>query len=236
MSTPFLNVEIGAVPALETWARLATFRGKSLQEALRKAARFAVDFAIAKVPRGDRAKIEGNLKALARDYKAVTATRKGKARSKAAETWRGTVAAKLVWVLNYKQARTNALARHPSYFTIVGQFYNGRQYARNLHKAGFKPAQRELRGPSAGERLPGYRKELQGAPGSITQDYRDDVAEILIENFASAAPVPGQAKPVGVAGLIQNLDAVLPELGVLFERFTAEDLMRMARVAGFEEN
>lgn len=234
--TPFLNVELGAVPALETWARLATFRGKSLQEALRKAGRFAVDFAIAKVPKGDRAKIEASLKALARDYRVSSRARKGKARTKAAETWRGTVAAKMVWVLNYKQARTNALARHPSFYTIVAQFHNGRQYAKNLHKAGFKPAQRELRASSAGERLPSYRKELQGAPGSITQDYRDDVAEILIENFASAAQVPGQPAPVGVAGLIKDLDAVLPELGVLFERFTAEDLMRMAKVAGFEEN
>jgi len=231
-----LKIDLKLLPALELWAASASMRGKTMQDIFRKAMRFAVDFAIAKTPRGDRDKIKSDLSQLTQEYIIAenTATRvRPRVKTASANKWRGTIAAALVFLINYKGARAFARTRDPGFYALVGKFASGRQYATNLHKAGFKPAQQELRGPSPGVRLPIFHHP----PGGITQHFDSDaVAGILVQNWASSAQIPGRRPPDGVAGLIgDRINDVLPELNTLFTRFIEDDLIMSATKIGFRE-
>ena len=231
-----LTIDLQLLPALEAWAAHASLRGKSMQDVFRKAMRFAIDFAIAKTPKGDRAKIKADLSALTTEYQISEATGSGpraRVKSASAKKWRGTLAAALTYRLNYKGAQALARARDPGFYALVGKFAAGRQYATNLHAAGFKPAQQALRGPSPGVRLPAFHHP----PGTITQQFDSDTAaRILVENFASSAQIPGQKPPIGIAGLLgDKINLILPELNTLFTRFLEDDLILSATNIGFKE-
>ena len=216
------------VPALEAWAAFASTRGKTIEDTLRKAMRFAVDFAIAKTPKGNRERIKADLMRVVREYKGTGKNLK----SQTAEKYRGTLAAAIVWRLNYRQAQTLAVNRSPAFYSTVAKFVSGRAYATNLHAAGWKPAQRALHASTGGVRLPGFRNH---PPGSVPQmRFTDTLAEIIVENWASASPIPERPAPLGAAGVLgDKLNDILPDLERLFTRFLAEDMLRAATRAGF---
>ena len=224
----FVQIDLSVMPALEAWAVHASLRGKSIQDVMRKAMRFAVDFAINKTEKGDRARIKSDLTRIVSEYKG---TRKN-LKSKASQEYRGTLAAAIVFRLNYNNAQTLAINRSPDFYRTVRQFVSGRQYATNLHKAGWKPAQIALRGKNPGA-LPSFRKH---PPGGITSTFHEDLASILVENWASAMQIPERPAPIGAAGLVKDLDSILPELETLFTKFLAEDMLRAAKMAGFTES
>lgn len=224
----FLDIEMSIVPALEAWAAFASTRGKTMEDILRKTMRFAVDYAIKKTKKGDRARIVGDLTRLVHEYKG---TRKN-LKSKTAEKYRGTLAAAIVWRLNYRQAQTLAVNRSPAFYSTVASFVSGRAYATNLHAAGWKPAQRDLHASPGGARLPSFRKQPPGSVPRMT--ITDTLAEIIVENWASAAAVPGRPAPLGAAGIIGPvLDEILPDLERTFTKFLAQDMLRAATHAGF---
>lgn len=231
------QISLDVLPMVEAWAAHASLRGKDMQAVFRKVMRFAVDFLIAKTPKGDRVKLKNNLHALTETYLQESA-KSGRRRLKSAgaNKWRGTVAASIVFRLNYNGARTAAMERSPKFYAEVGRFVAGRNYALNLHAAGFRPAQRELHGAFAGVRLPGFKREPTGGPGRITSSFNSDtVAGILVENWAQAADVPGRPSPIGAQGVLgDKIKELMPDLDRLFAKFLQEDIIRAAKVAGFK--
>lgn len=215
--------------AFDEWAALQRIRGKSEHEILRRVMRFWISFAIAKIDAGDAGKIRTDLMKMRRNYHPPARGIKGAV----ADKYRGTLAAFIVQKLNWKGANTAKKKNgDPAFYGKVGQFINARVFSRNLHKAGFRPTLAALRAkPPAGARLPNYAK----MPGSYNETVNDWAAELIAENFATAAKRPGNtAAPLGISGLAPNcLSDAEPDVARQLEKWLADDLAAAARAAGF---
>jgi hypothetical protein len=216
--------------ALYQWGAARELRGKDISDTLAKAMRYWVSFALAKVPRGSAEKIRSDLTRIVQQYKGTKGS-KGKVSAR----WRGTLAALLVFKLNWKgDSRDLARARSPQFFVRVSQFVNARAYGANLHRAGFLPALSQL--PNARVRAtpasdPGRMPKYRHQPGLIDHTFSDQLAEILVENFASAAG----PKAAGISGLAGDaFDTAAAELFDMISSFLLTDLMEAAAKAGFE--
>lgn len=224
----FLPVDFSVLPALDAWGKYASMRGKSVEDVMKKAMRYALDFAIAKTRKGNREKVRADLSRVIAVYKG---TRKN-SKAKASNQWRGTMAAAIIWRLNLRNGQTLAVNKSPAFYSAVAKFVNGREYAVNLHAAGWKPAQRALRGPSSSVRLPSFRKAPPGSEPRMS--FSADLAEIIVENWASSAAVDGRPTPTGMQGAIgDRINEILPDLEALFTKFLAQDIMLAANEAGF---
>jgi len=112
-----------------------------------------------------------------------------------------------VAILNYKGAWNLARARSPQFYQRVNQFINARAYSASHHRSGFLPAINVLgRGTGKGSantaavagRLPKYSHP----PGYIAHKFTDQIASILVENFASqSGDHPFRTRPDGITGL-----------------------------------
>lgn len=241
-------------PAFKAWAEnLALARGKTTQEVVNRVMRYWVSFAMAKIPEGDKGKVERQLMALTREYSRVVAgqtgsysnvrsrKRKRAAKSAMMDRYRGTVAAAMVAILNWDGARDKARAGdRAGFYGTVGRFIAARKWAVNLHRVGgFIPALNVLaRGHGSDARKRGFGKmsvefqkadrmrgpKYQHPPGLIAWKITNVLTEVLVENFASQAQRPGRPAPVGVGGLAPDaFRSVLPELRELLLRFVIED-------------
>lgn len=221
----------GGLEAFDRWAIARGLRGKDIFDTAAKVMRYWVSFALAKVPRGDAARIHAGLMQTARNY--VAATRQSRTRSKAkvSNTYRGTVAAAIVAALDYKGART---ARGAGFYRIVGQFDRARQFSANHHRAGFLPAFSVL--PAGGAQPVDSRGPRYASPaGSIEHHLTDDLASILVENFASqSGDHPFRTRPAGIAGLAEHaFDDALQEVFAMIAGFLRRDMEKAAASAGF---
>jgi len=213
--------------AFDEWAELQKLRGKSGEQVLRKLMTYWISFAIAKIPAGNAETIRADLMTLRRNYKPPIIGAKGKA----ADRYRGTIAAMLVQRLNWKNANSAKNKRGGSaFYGKVPQFINARVFSRNVHKAGFKPTLAALRAKSP-DRTPNYGK----MPGTYEQDINDWSATLIAENYASSAQRPGNTlAPLTIVGLAGDcLSAPEPEVARQLEKWLAEDLIAAANRTGF---
>jgi len=228
-------IDLNLIQAFDQWAVQRGMRGRDIADTIAKVMRYWVSFAMAKVPRGDAGKIRAHLQTLIVSYS--RAKRGGKSRS--ADRYRGTMAAAIVMILNYKGARELARARSPQFYQRVNQFINARAYSANHHRSGFLPAINVLgRGKGANAknaintRVPKYRHP----PGYVAHKFTDDLASILVENFSSqSADHPFRTKPDGIAGLAGGaFDSALGEVIEMIGGFLKADLEKSAQKAGFK--
>lgn len=231
-------------PAFARWAEnQAVARGKTTQEIIDKAMRYWVSFAMAKIPEGDRAKVDRQLTALTNASSRLGLRRGLRSRGgKRADKYRGTVAAAMVAILNYDGARDKARAGdRAGFYGSAGKFLSRRKRSVNHHRfSGFIPALNVLARGRGTRRLiaddlrrgPKYKHP----PGLIAHQLTDLLASVLVEAWPSGSPRPGRPAPVGLRGLAPDaFSRVIPEIGALLIRFADEDgvLTDSARTAGF---
>lgn len=181
--------DLSASESLRKYAGAEAFRGKGMAETMKKVMRFWVDFATAKIPKGDAAKVENDLKSLVAGYSRI-----GTRRGKAADAWRGTYAARIVAMIDWQNARK---LKGAAFYAAVRRFVAKRKFASNLHRSGMRPAFLALRGKiSKAGRLPQFASQ----PGSYSDQIKEAVTEILVENWARA----GGPKSEGITGTINK--------------------------------
>jgi hypothetical protein len=221
--------DTSAMHALAKYAARESLRGKGLMDTARKVFRFLVSFALAKIPNGDPRRIRAQLMQITmysslasrRSYNLSQSIRTK--RNKTSDAHRGTLAAKLVFLLNYAGARA---AKGPAFYRIVRKFVSARSYSARIHDAGLYPALAGTKAPTKGK-LPRYRH----TPGSYDERLTEDVATILAENWASAHG-PNAKGIIGLAGFA--FDAALPEVDRLLTRYLTQDIEKAAKAAGFK--
>lgn len=235
--------------AFDRWAVARGMRGRDLYDTVAKVMRYWVSFAMAKVPKGDAGKVREGLRRQIRTYSQIAARHTGSytnLRSRKthrgpgaaqADIYRGSVAAAIVAILNYKGANTLARARSPEFYKKAAEYERNRVYSVNHHRSGFMPAINVLgrgKGSDPGNgnvRMPKYRHPR----GLIAHDFTDELAEILVENFASqSGNHPFRTKPDGIAGLAGDaFDKGLAEVVKMVGEFLYHDLANGAAEAGF---
>lgn len=240
-------IDLNLIQAFDQWAMQRGMRGRDIADTIAKVMRYWVSFAMAKVPRGDAAQIRQDLKRIITTYSDIRRiagprtnlrTRKT-TRDARADQLRGTMAAAIVVILNYKGARDLAKARSPQFYRKVNQYINARAFSANHHRSGFMPAINVLgRGTGKGTantaevagRLPKY----QHPPGLVAHKFTDDLASILVENFASASANQPFRAPDGITGLAGGaFDSALAEVIRMIGEFLRADLEKAAQKAGF---
>ena len=215
--------DLSASDALRRYAGAEAFRGKGMAKTIKKVMRFWVDFATAKIPKGDQAKVESDLKSLVAGY-----SRLGTRRGKAADAWRGTYASRIVAMIDWQGARK---LKGAAFYAAVRRFVAKRKFASNLHRSGMRPAFLALRGKiSKAGRLPQFASQ----PGSYSDQIKEAVTEILVENWARA----GGPKSEGVGGTIagkntgEAFNEALPQVEALLTKFLQEDIKKQAEKVG----
>lgn len=239
MIPPSASLQIdpsNAFRAFREWAAMQQIRGKNHQEILRKLMKFWISFAMAKIPEGDAETIRsGLLRKIPTQY-----SRNNQMKGALAATYRNTIAAALVAMINYKgvknasnlKTKNKVVGDGVMFYRKVAQFVARRVFSRNLHKAGFRPALSALRAaPPSGVRLPRYKN----MPGSYKETAKEWSASLIAENFASSAKRPGNSRePLGIAGLAPNaLSDAEDDMAKLLERWLAADLEAAAAKVGF---
>lgn len=236
----FYDLSLNA--ALANYARLRQGRGRDLQDTLRLVMKYWVSFAMSKIPKGDKNKVQQGLMTLTQKYSRVSARARSSVRSGArGNKYRGTIAAAVVAMLNYRGARLKAaFGNDDAFYGDVASYVNARKYSVNLHAiGGFSPAlavigrYRTRADSSIGT---GSGPKYGTPPGLIEEQLTGDLAEILVENYASAATKPGSPAPLGVGGLPGGNTAFsesLPQIIKLFTQFASQDEMKLLKAAGF---
>lgn len=217
----------GVSAGFQQWITAQKQRGKSDRDILLYVLKIWLDFAWSKVPKGDKSKIRANLMEIVTDSSRIVPGRRRR-RSAAESQYKGTKAERIVRALNYKNARSLTGAAR---FKVVGQFVNARVFAAKHHAAGFYPAYRFVKKQPRDRSGPYYRRY---PAGSAEGKFIDGLAEVMVENFAGSAPVPGRPAPLGIAGLAGDaFEASMPEVAELFARFVREDSVKQGMAAGF---
>jgi hypothetical protein len=213
-------------PALRQWGAMRARSGKDLKSTLYKAAKLLLDFAWSKIPEGNKALIESNLMRMISTYSRVGGRTRGRLRgSKAADKYRGTVAAAIVATINYKGAKLKAgFADDKGFYAAVAQFVSGRKFSAGLHRAGLLAGYDLINGRPRG-RSPKYRH----APGSASQRILEESAEIVFENFASSKGGGGMMKVAP-----DSFERAAIEVARMIDGWMAKDALAEAKRAGFE--
>jgi hypothetical protein len=218
-----------ASEALARWVQKRRDRGQSEERIVRYLMKIWLDFALSKVKQaaaGNREKILNDLSRIVAKFSRRFTPGKKTRITKHESKWAGTLAERVVRKLDYKGARGLRGAAH---FRVVDQFVKNRQFAAWHHKAGFFPAYRFLAKTPEDSTGPKYRAHAPGM-GRITVE--EGLVEIMVANWASAAPVPGRPPPAGIAGLVPGaFDDSLAEVEALLLKFMMEDAMKEGQLA-----
>jgi hypothetical protein len=229
-------VDSSAITNLTRFGASREISGRQFHQTARYAMRLWVSFALNKIAAAEPSKIRSALSRVVTGYTVMATASIGSrtnlksrktSRVKAADQWRGTLASKIVGMLNYRNART---APRSDFYRIVGKFVRGRVFGARIHRAGMGPAMDATadvgRVRREGRKLPKYRK----APGSYEQRLKADTADILVENFASAFG-PRAKGIVGIAPEAFNSSAA--EVDRLLGLYAERNLREAARSAGY---
>jgi hypothetical protein len=229
-------VDSSAISNLSVFGASRQISGRHFHQTARYAMRLWVSFALNKIAAADPAKIRTSLSKVVTAYTVVRTAAVGSrtnlksrktSRVKAADQWRGTLAAKIVGMLNYKGARRMDRSQ---FYRTVGKWVRGRVFGARIHRAGMGPAMDATAdaGRVKGDRrrLPRYRRQ----PGSYEQRLKADTADILVENFASA--FGPRAK--GIAGIApEAFSSSAAEVDRLLGIYAERNLREAARSAGY---
>ncbi len=233
-------VDLSALQNLERFAASRELSGRGFHRTARYAMRLWVSFALAKIRAADPRKIRAALMSVVTSYTVVATAAVGSktnrrskktTRVKAADQYRGTLASKIVGVLNYKNSRT--LPRE-QFYRVVGKWVRGRVFGARIHRAGMVPA---LDATADVGKVKAYRAEFgrlpkyRRAPGSYQQKLTAQTADILVENFASA--FGQQAK--GIIGIAPDAFASsATEVDRLMGIYADRNIREAARRNGFD--
>ncbi len=233
-------------PAFQAWAAYQTeVRGKALMEVVQRAMQYLVSFAMREIEEkkpGNAALVERQLMALSHDTNRVSNSARARLRGgKTGSKYRNTMAARIVFMLNYRGARLKAaFGDDAGAYNDVATFVKARRYSVRHHKvSGFLPALAALASTGRGRRAPIMDRggpRYKNAPGAISQTLTAHMAEILVEAWPSAAQRPGRPAPLGLSRLVPGaFTDKLDDLQTLFLRFAMEDglLTMAAERAGF---
>lgn len=206
--------------AIGAWAEDRSARGKDFQDSLRKVMKAWVFAAYDLVKPGDKAKIQRDLMKIITGYSRIKPGKRHRA-SKAADEMRGTLAARLVWLLDWKGARG---AKAGAFYRLAKKFLNARVFSANIHRAGFFATFDLVHGRPAGTSGPRYKKS---PVGDSSESVLDDAAEIISENFASAH------NGIGITGLAGSaFESTLPNVIKIFRRYAMEAELARAQKRG----
>ena len=211
--------EMSLLNTLQRYAYLRSQRGRTLASTLRKVMREwvhqAYDFTMS-AAKPNKAKIHGDMMRIITTYKKA-----GTRKSKAADEMRGTLAARLIWLLDWRGARG---LKGTAYYRHARKFREARKFSSGIHIAGFFPSFDLVHGRPAGQSGPRYRK----APlGKIEEKMLNQAAEIISENWASAKDGIGMQ---GLAGGAFASTAAAVE--AKFKAFVIQDEKELAQKTG----
>lgn len=227
----FEVTERALIEAIGTFATQRALKGKGLAETAAKVMRLWVSQAVDNIPPGDRGKVESYLMREVTTYRrtveATKNTKKAVKQAALANKYRHTVAARIVGALNIGRARGKPAGE---YYQKVNAWVQKRIFAVNLHRAGLIPARKVLRVRDARGNPP----KIRTAPGGISETLRDEIAEILVENWASSEQTKTNPRPKGIVGLAGNaFDAGLEQMNRTLTAWVLEDMNRAGRRSGF---
>lgn len=206
--------------AIGAWADNRAERGKDFQDSLRKVMKAWVFAAYELVPVGDRAKIQSDLMKIVTRSSRIRPGRKHRA-SKAADKMRGTLAAAIIWKLDWKGSKS---LKGGAFYRNAEKFLRARVFSSNIHRAGFFSTFDLVHGRPSGTSGPRYKK----APvGDSSESILDDAAEIISENFASSHNGDGIT---GIAG--SAFESTLDGVVKIFRRYAMEAELARAQKKG----
>lgn len=231
MEGKLLMADMSASDALMRYAGAEAMRGKTMQETLKKIMRYWVAFAMAKIDKGKSAKIRADLSAVVSAYSSVASSRTGQSsnlrtrrvkRAKAVDKWKGTLAAKVVGLLDYKNARGSGFA---AYYAAVGKFVSASAFSANLLRAGFRPAYQVLKAMPGAGRMPKFK----AGAGRIKLQLADSVADILVENWAHG----NSPRSKGIAEIAPTAFSIaFREVEIKMTEFYLKDIKKAAKESG----
>jgi hypothetical protein len=248
MDSPNIILELGSDtlgPAFKIWQdHQQRVRGKSLSQIIRTVMRYWVSFAMAEIDAkapGNGAKIAADLMRSSRvgwRTRNITRTKK-RGSASLANRYRDTIAARIVFFMNYNGARLKAaFGDDAGAYGDVAKFVKARRYSAKHHKiSGFVPALIEFAKERSGSVRNASGPKYRNSPGSYAQTINGTAAEAVVAAWPKAAQRPGRPAPLGLARLVPNAFEVKQnDLGTLFLGFVTKDglLWGGAKAAGFK--
>jgi hypothetical protein len=248
MASPDIILEIGNDSlglAFKIWQdHQQRVRGKSLSQIIRTVMRYWVSFAMAEIATkapGDGAKIAAELMRGSRvGWRTRNKERtKKRGSSSMANRYRDTIAARLVFFMNYKNARLKAaFGDDAGAYGAVSDFVKARRYSAKHHKvSGFVPAMIEFAKERSGNIRNAGGPRYKNSPGSYAQTINGNLAEAVVAAWPKAAQRPGRPAPLGLARLAPNaFEVKQADLRALFLGFVVKDGLHLAgaKAAGFK--
>jgi hypothetical protein len=222
----FTVTDVSALDALQRYTVAQGLRGKDLIVTVRKVMKYLVSFAIAKIPKGDPEKIRAQLSRIVRTHERLGSLNvRGK--NRAANQWRGTMAARVIFKLNWQDARLDAaFGDIEAYYKKAALFASRRRFAAGFHRSGLREAVLRLRAGSGAGRLPKFRQQ----PGLYDEQLSESLTGILVESWARAAGKdakdPTQLYP-------DVFELAMPEVDRQFAKFLEADMHAAAVREGF---
>ena len=226
MSAPGIKItDVSLVTSLGAWADARKRRGKDYEDTLRKVMRewvhLAFDYVSKKHP-ASKEKIRNYLMGVTMKYASRKSSVIGRKRSKAKMEMQGTLAAAIIWKLDWKGARS--AKNSTAFYQKAKAFLRAREFSSGLHKAGFFATFDLVHGRPAGSSGPRYKKFPLG---KVEQKQTGDWAEIVSSNFASAK------NGLGITGLAgEAFDATLAPTIAKFRAYAIEEELKNATKHG----
>ena len=229
--TATVNIQ-PAEDALTKYGDHRLLLGKSRDRSIRNAMRMWIDFTARKMSLrdADGTAIWSEMGRIESAYTKLTGSALGVStnlrtkkvkRDKVVDRWKGSVAARIVAVLNYKSARNMPAGQ---FYRTVSKFAQARRFSAGFHKSGWRMAKLRLRGNL------GDVKSFKGI-GSYKEKVKESMVEILAENYARA----GGRKAAGVDKLFPEvLEQTWREVEVMLLKFIKEDIEKRAAESGLE--
>ena len=246
MDSPDIIIEMGEDtlgPAFRIWQdHQQRVRGKKLSQIISTVMRYWVSFAMAEIDAkapGNGAKIAADLMRSSRvgwRTRNITRTKK-RGSASLANRYRDTLAARIVFTMNYRDARLKAaFGDDAGAYGAVAKFVAARRYSAKHHKiSGFVPAMIEFAKQRSGALRNASGPKYRNSPGSYAQTVTGNMAEAIVEAWPKAMQHPGRPAPLGLARLVPNAFEVKQnDLSALFLGFVTKDglLWGGAKAAG----
>jgi len=218
--------ELTAIDAFRQWGIQRELRGKGIQDTAKKVMKYWVTNAFQLIPKGDRNAIRARLMEIVTTYTQLPAnptaptTKKAQRILDRANMYRGTVAARIVATLKLRGTRAPSSA---AFYGMVAKYVNLSVFAANLHRAGLLPARKALAIPNTG----GPPPKIANAPGAYDEYLAEDIASIMVENWATSKGGDGITYLAGSA-----FDQALTETTRRIAEFVQADILKAAARVG----
>jgi hypothetical protein len=225
----------GTEDALNRYAEHRRMLGDIKENAVRRVMRYWIDFTVNKMSQRDAngtaiwsemGRIESAYTKIQGSALGVSTNLRSKKvkRDKVVDRWKGSVAARLVAVLNYKNARNLPASQ---FYRLASKFAQARRFSAGFHKSGWRNAKLRLRG-----KLDNV-KNFKNSPGSYKERVKQSMVEIMAENYARA----GGQKADGVDKLFPDvLEQTWKEIEAMLLKFIQQDMDKHAEESGLTVN